>query len=101
MLAKKVDRRIILVVNILSSLFAMLFMIAIGKFGHPLSCQFCRGIHHSQQCLLITKALACYPESNLRLLWLTGLFDFVGGGEPIFLTLLRSIIAESVEANRL
>ena len=45
--------------------------------------------------------LACYPESNLRLLWLTGLFDFIGGGGPVFLTLLRSIIAESVEASRL
>ena len=31
MLAKKIDRRIILVVNVLSSLAAMLFMIAIGK----------------------------------------------------------------------
>ncbi|KAL9036608.1 MAG: hypothetical protein Q9214_006054 [Letrouitia sp. 1 TL-2023] len=72
-LAKTIDRRIILVVNILSSLATMLFMIAI----------------------------ACYPKSNLRLLWLTGLFDFIGGGSPIFLTLLRSIIAESVEASRL
>ena len=45
--------------------------------------------------------LACYPKSNLRLLWLTGLFDFIGGGGPVFLTLLRSIIAESVEADRL
>ena len=35
-LAKKIDRRIILIVNVLSSLLSMLFMIAIGKFGHPL-----------------------------------------------------------------
>ena len=49
--------------------------------------------------LLLT--LACYPTSDLRLLWLTGLFDIVGGGIPVFLTLLRSIIAESVEADRL
>ena len=33
-LAKKIDRRIILVVNVLSSLTAMLFMIAIGKFSY-------------------------------------------------------------------
>lgn len=33
-LAKKIDRRIILVVNVLSSLVAMLFMIAIGKSSH-------------------------------------------------------------------
>lgn len=46
-------------------------------------------------------ALACYLESDLRLLWLTGLFDFVGGGSPIFLTLLRSINAENVKASRL
>ncbi|KAL9611175.1 MAG: hypothetical protein Q9167_004160 [Letrouitia subvulpina] len=103
--AKKIDRRIILVVNVLSSLAAMLFMIAIGKFSHPF-------LYHLDMAETIRRpfsapsanrfmALACYPESNLRLLWLTGLFDFIGGGGSIFLTLLRSIIAESVEANRL
>ncbi|KAL8640954.1 MAG: hypothetical protein Q9226_008688 [Calogaya cf. arnoldii] len=68
-LAKKIDRRLILIVNVVSTLAAMLFMIAIG--------------------------------SNLRLLWLSGLFDLIGGGGPVFMTLLRSIIAESSEASRL
>lgn len=39
-LAKKIDRRIILVVNVLSSVIAMLFMIAIGKSGHLFTCYF-------------------------------------------------------------
>lgn len=49
----------------------------------------------------MNQTLACYPESDLRFLWLTGFFDLIGGGGPVYLTLLRSIIAESVEANRL
>ena len=35
MLARKVDRRIILVVNAVSYLAGLLFMIAIGKCNHP------------------------------------------------------------------
>lgn len=41
------------------------------------------------------------PNINLKFLWLAGLFSLFGGGGPIFSTLLRSIIAESVEHDQL
>ena len=41
------------------------------------------------------------PNTNLKILWLTGLFSLFGGGVPVFTTLLRSIIAESVETDQL
>ncbi|KAL8991044.1 MAG: hypothetical protein Q9169_007962 [Polycauliona sp. 2 TL-2023] len=96
-LAKRIDRRIILVVNVVSSLAAMLFMIAIGMSSH-LTSRHAAGKNISTDHI---HPIACHPKSNLRLLWLTGLFDVIGGGGAVFVTLLRSIIAESVEASRL
>ena len=41
------------------------------------------------------------PNASLKLLWLSGLFSLFGGGGAVFSTLLRSIIAESVETDQL
>lgn len=38
---------------------------------------------------------------NLKLLWLSGLFDIIGGGGPFFYTLTRTIIAEAVPSSSL
>lgn len=41
------------------------------------------------------------PAANLKLLWLVGLFDFIGGGGSFFSTLIRTIIAEAVPSDAL
>ena len=52
--------------------------------------------------MLITNGLTVLiPNMNLKFLWLAGLFSIFGGGGPIFSTLLRSIIAESVKPDQL
>lgn len=51
--------------------------------------------------LTINRLTVLIPNMDLNFLWLAGLFSLFGGGGPVFSTLLRSIIAESVETDQL
>ncbi|KAG0652929.1 MFS efflux pump atnC [Hyphodiscus hymeniophilus] len=70
-LSEHVDRRLILLGNSLSSILQNIFLVAI--------------------CTI--------PHSNLRLIWLCGFFEIIGGGAAIHSMLIRTIIGEAVPAS--
>ena len=112
------DRRLLLVVNTTSLLCANLFMVLLGTsslirpilvnalyilpvslYGHvhdiyPAFVREHKVIDTQEPKVLV-------PNIDLKLLWLAGLFSLFGGGAPVFSTLLRSIIAESVMKDKL
>ncbi|KUJ21339.1 uncharacterized protein LY89DRAFT_730122 [Mollisia scopiformis] len=72
-LAEHVDRRAILLVNFVSTIISILYVIAI----------------------------CYYPSIDLKLLWLSGLFDIAGGGSSVSTVLVRSMMAECVPSSAL
>ncbi|KAH7360846.1 hypothetical protein BKA65DRAFT_534074 [Rhexocercosporidium sp. MPI-PUGE-AT-0058] len=42
-----------------------------------------------------------YPYTDLKLIWLSGLFDIIGGGGSVAQIILRSMISESIQSSTL
>lgn len=45
--------------------------------------------------------LGVVPHSNLKMIWLCGFFEIIGGGAAIHSMLIRTIIGEAVPASYL
>lgn len=86
-LSEHVDRRYILLANSISSIFRLLFNIAV--------CKSTRLAYFDALCL---PRIGYAPHTNLKLLWVSATTEIVGGGGTVFMMILRTIIAENVPA---
>jgi len=95
-LAEYTSRKKLLFVNLVSMLSAQVYAVPICE---NIIVPSQRGVDHAD--------LSPNPSGyfshifNIKLVWLTALFNFVGGGGPVFYTFTHSIIAELVPSEEL
>ena len=73
-LSSRVNRQVLLTVNVACNIFAMIYFYSICFF---------------------------YNTFDIRLIWLTSLFDLIGGGQVVFDTLTTAMFAEAVPSESL
>ena len=88
-LSEHIDRRFILLVNSFSSVLENIFLVAVCKCYH---------IKLKFFVIVTDTTTGGTPRSDLRLIWLCGVFEIIGGGAAIHSMIIRTIIGEAVPA---
>lgn len=92
-LAETTSKKLILSVNTTSYVLSMLYFLAVCKFS-PL--QLSTLSDAARKTLVPTGFF--YEQFNIKMIWLSCLFDIFGGGPTILRTLLYTFIAEETDS---